>query len=157
MLTFNYLFQKKEAAYNELEIGIEYDTDLLIAAIRYAKKELMKQHNSIDVPFGDVQRLMREGKNYGIPGLPECMMAMVSDVTKNGTLRAKDGDSFIMFAKFSKTGNTYESVVPFGESRRKGNPHLTDQMELYSKQQTKPVTLDKQKILQTATRIYHPK
>lgn len=155
--TFNYLFEKTGASYNGLEQGIEYNTELLIAAIRFAKKELLKSHKSIDVPFGDVQRLVREGKSYGIPGLPECLMAMVSDVTKNGGLKGKNGDSFIMFAKFSKTGNTYESVVPFGESRRKGNPHLTDQMELYSKQQTKPITLDKQKILKSATRIYHPK
>lgn len=156
-LTFNYLFEKTGAAYNGLELGIEYNTDLLIEAIHYAKKELIKHHKSIDVPFGDVQRLIREGKSYGIPGLPECMLAMASEVNKNGMLRAKDGDSFIMFAKFSKNGNTYESVVPFGESRRKESPHLTDQMELYSKQQTKPIILDKQKIVQTATRIYHPK
>lgn len=154
--TFNYLFEKKEAAYNELEIGIEYDTELLIEAIRYAKKQLLKYHKSIDVPFGDVQRLMREDQTYAVPGLPECLMAMVSDETKNGSLRAKNGDSFIMFAKFSKKGNSYETVVPYGESRRKESPHLMDQMKLYSKQQTKQVTLDKIKVLQTASRIYHP-
>lgn len=154
--TFNYLFKKKEALYNELETGIEYDTELLIEAIRYAKKQLLKYHNSIDIPFGEVQLLMREDETYAVPGLPECLMAMVSDETKNGSLRAQNGDSFIMFAKFSKNGNTYESIVPYGESRRKDSPHLTDQMELYSKQQTKPVTLDKTKVLQTAERIYHP-
>jgi len=154
--TFNYLFKKKGAGYNELETGIEYDTKLLIEAIRYAKKELIKYHKTIDVPFGDVQRLMREDKSYAVPGLPECLMAMVSDATKDGSLRAKNGDSFIMFAKFSKKGNTFESVVPYGESRRLGSPHLTDQMKLYSKQQTKTITLDKTKVLQTATRIYHP-
>lgn len=154
--TFNYLFKKKGAQYNELETGIEYDTKLLIDAIRYAKKQLIKYHKSIDVPFGDVQRLMREDKTYAVPGLPECLMAMVGDETKDGFLRAQNGDSFIMFAKFSIKGNTYESVVPYGESRRKGSPHLMDQMKLYSKQQTKPIILDKAKVLQTATRIYHP-
>ena len=155
--TFNYLFKKKKAGYNELETGIEYKTELLVEAIRYAKKQLLKYHKTIDVPFGDVQHLIRVDKSYPVPGLPECLMAMVSDETKNGDLRAMAGDSFIMFAKFSKKGNTYESVVPYGESRRKGSPHLTDQMNLYSKQKTKSVTLDKAKVLQTATRIYHPK
>ena len=154
--TFNYLFKKKEALYNELETGIEYGTELLIEAIRYAKKQLLKHHNSIDIPFGEVQRLMREEETYAVPGLPECLMAMVSDETKEGSLRAQNGDSFIMFAKFSKNGNSYETIVPYGESRRKDSPHLTDQMELYSKQQTKPVTLDKTKVLLTAVRIYHP-
>ena len=103
-----------------------------------------------------MQRLVREDKTYAVPGLPECLMAMVSDETQKGALRAKNGDSFIMFAKFSKKGNTYESVVPYGESRRKESPHLMDQLKLYSKQQTKPITLDKAKVLQFAIRTYHP-
>ncbi|HEY0030269.1 MAG TPA: penicillin acylase family protein [Bacteroidia bacterium] len=155
-LTFDYLFRKKEAGYNELEIGLEYSTELLLEAIRYAKKKLITFHKTIDVPFGEVQRLMRENKSYPVYGLPECLKSMSSEVTKDGFLRAHNGDSFIMFAKFSKNGNSFETVVPYGESRRKGSPHLTDQMELYSKQQTKPVTLDKAEVLRTAARIYHP-
>ncbi len=157
ILTFNYLFSKKQAAYNELETGIEYETPLLIEAIRHAKKQLIKYHKSIDIPFGEVQLLIRKDKKCSIPGLPECLMAMVSDETKDGHLQAKNGDSFIMFAKFSAKGNNYESVVPFGASRRISSPHLMDQMELYSKQQTKPVILNKSKVLETATRVYHPK
>jgi acyl-homoserine-lactone acylase len=154
--TIDFLFKKKNAAYNELEIGIEYSKDMLVEAIRYAKKQLLTHHKSIDVPFGDVQRLMREDKSYPVYGFPECLKSMASDVTKHGFLRAKNGDSFIMFARFSKNGNSYETVVPYGESRRKGSPHLMDQMEMYSQQKTKSITLDKEVVLKTAIRIYHP-
>ena len=155
-LTFDYLFKKQNAAYNELETGIEYSTPTLVEAIRHAQKILIKHYKSIDVPFGEVQRLMREDKSYAVYGLPECLKSLASDVTKDGHLRAQNGDSFVMFAKFSKEGNTYETVVPYGESRRKGSPHLTDQMELYSQQKTKPILLDKEQVLKTATRTYHP-
>ncbi len=156
-LTFNYLFREKKAGYNELETGFDYSTEELVAAIRYAKNYLITYHKTIDVPFGDVQRTFRDDKSFPVSGLPECIQAMASQENDKGFLRAQDGDSFIMFAKFSKkNGNTYESVVPFGESRRKGNPHYTDQMEMYSKHQTKSITLDKQKVLQMATRVYHP-
>ena len=154
--TIDFLFKKKNAAYNELEIGIEYSTDLLVEAIRYAKKQLLVYHKSIDVAFGDVQRLMREDKSYPVYGFPECLKSMASNITKEGFLRAQNGDSFIMFAKFSKNGNSYETVVPYGESRRKGSPHLTDQMEMYSQQKTKPIMLDKTLLLKTAIHIYHP-
>ena len=154
--TFNYLFKKKDARYNELETGVDYDTPLLIEAIRYAKKTLLKHYKTIDLPFGEVQRLIRDDKSYAVSGLPECLRAMVTEVTKEGSLRAINGDSFIMFAKFSKKGNTYESVVPYGASRKKGSPHLMDQMKLYSNQQTKPITLDKEKVLKNALQIYHP-
>jgi acyl-homoserine-lactone acylase len=157
VLTFDYLFKKKEASYNQLETGIEYETPLLVEAIRHSKKQLIKNYKSIDIPFGDVQRLMRENKKIPVPGMPECLMTIASEITKDGFLKAKNGDSFIMFAKFSKKGNTYEAIVPYGASRRKESPHLMDQMDLYSKQQTKPVTLDKVKVLKTASRIYHPK
>lgn len=157
VLTFNYLYTKKEAAYNELETGITYETPLLIEAISHAKKQLIKYHKTIDVPFGEVQQLIRKDKKLPVPGLPECLMTVASEETKDGYLQAKNGDSFIMFAKFSKKGNSYESVVPFGASRRSSSPHLMDQMELYTQQKTKPVVLEKSKVLQSAARIYHPK
>jgi len=155
-LTFNYLFKKKDAAYNELETGFTYTEEELVESIRYAKNFLIKHYKTIDIAFGEVQRLTRENKSFPAPGFPECMMAMTSEETKDGILRAQNGDTFIMFAKFSKKGNSYECVVPYGESRRKNNPHLTDQMELYSQQKTKKITLNKDEVLQTATRIYHP-
>lgn len=156
-LTFNYLFRKEKAGYNELETGFDYPVADLAEAIRYAKKYLVEHHKSMDVPFGEVQRTIRGDKSCAVSGMPECLQAMASDDKPDGLLHAQDGDSFIMFARFSKKeGNTYESVVPFGESRHKGNPHYTDQMELYSRHQTKTITLDKQKVLQTATRVYHP-
>ncbi len=155
-ITFNYLFKLKNAAYNELETGFVYSEQELVKAITYAKKYLIKHYKTIDIPFGEVQRLVREDKSFPAPGFPECLQAMTSEVQKNGVLKAENGDSFIMFAKFSKTGNTYECVVPYGESRRKNNPHLTDQMGLYSSQKTKKITLNKDEVFSTATRIYHP-
>jgi acyl-homoserine-lactone acylase len=154
--TFDYLFRKKNAAYNELETGLDYKPELLIEAIRYAKKEMLTFYKSIDVPFGEVQRLMREDKSFAVYGLPECLKSLASDVTKDGHLRANNGDSFIMFAKYTKKNYSFETVVPYGESRRKGSPHLTDQMELYANQKTKPVTLEKTEVLRTACRVYHP-
>lgn len=156
-LTFNYLFKKEKAGYNELETGFVYPVPDLAEAIRYAKKYLLDHYKTIDVAFGDVQRTVRGNKSCPVSGMPECIQAMASEENADGFLHAKDGDSFIMFARFSKKlGNTYEAVVPFGESRHKDSPHYTDQMELYSKHKTKVITLDREKILQTAVRIYHP-
>lgn len=157
LLTFNYLFKKKDAGYNELETGITYDTPLLIDAIRYAKKELLTHYKRIDVPFGKVQLLIRENKKYAVAGLPECLRTIASEQTNDGHQKAVNGDSFIMFAKFSKKGNSYETIVPYGASRRTKSSHLHDQMELYTTEKTKPVTLNKQQVLQNATRVYHPK
>jgi len=156
MYCFIELFKQKKASYLELETGLSYSQDTLVKAIRYAKKEMLRHFKSIDVPFGEVQRLMRQDKSYPLGGLPECLNFIASQITKDGFLQPRIGDSFIMFAKFSKNGNSYQTVVPFGESRRKGNPHLTDQMELFSRQKTKSITLDKEEVLKKASRLYHP-
>lgn len=63
----------------------------------------------------------------------------------------------MIFADFSKEGNSYEAVVPFGASRHPDNPHYTDQMELYSNQQFLKVSLDKNVVLKNALKVYSPK
>lgn len=156
-LTFNHLFVMKKAGYNELETGFAYSTEELCEAIKYAKDFLIRFHKSIDVPFGDVQRLIRGDKSFPLSGFPECLQAMSSVETKDGFLKGVNGDSFIMFAKFSrKEGNTYEAIVPYGASRKKDSKHYTDQMEMFSKHQTKKITLDKQEVMKTAEKVYHP-
>ncbi|MDF2437117.1 MAG: peptidase penicillin amidase [Bacteroidota bacterium] len=155
-VTFNDLFIRKGAAYNELETGFSYTTDELIASIKIAKAFMLKHYKTLDIPFGDVQKIVRGDKSFSASGFPECLQAMASKTDGSGILKAVNGDSFIMFAKFSPKGNTYEAVVPFGASRKKNDPHSTDQMELYSKHKTKPVSLDKNKVLKEAVRVYHP-
>jgi acyl-homoserine-lactone acylase len=49
-----------------------------------------------------------------------------------------------------------ETVNAYGASSNKSSPHYTDQMEMFVNKQTKPMTLDKEKVLKEAKRIYHP-
>ena len=59
--------------------------------------------------------------------------------------------------RYQKTGlPLIESVNTFGASSHPGSPHYKDQKEMFQNQQTKPMTLDKQQVLKTAERVYHP-
>jgi len=49
-----------------------------------------------------------------------------------------------------------ESINTFGASSHSGSPHFKDQMDMFQRQQTKPMTLDKQQVLRSAEKIYHP-
>jgi len=49
-----------------------------------------------------------------------------------------------------------ESVNTFGASSHPGSPHYKDQEDLFQHQQTKPMTLDKEKVLATAESTEHP-
>jgi hypothetical protein len=49
-----------------------------------------------------------------------------------------------------------ETLVPFGSSSKPGTEHYTSQMEIFSRQQPKPMSLNKDTVLQRAVKVYHP-
>jgi acyl-homoserine lactone acylase PvdQ len=60
--------------------------------------------------------------------------------------------AIISFKKVSKI----LTIKVYGASAKPGNKHFDDQVELYLKQQTKPMTLDKAEVYKKAERVYHP-
>jgi acyl-homoserine-lactone acylase len=68
------------------------------------------------------------------------------------------GDAYICFVRYPKDGSLpkIESVNTFGASMNPASPHFKDQMDMFIKQQTKPMTLDKQEVLRVARSVYHP-
>ncbi|NBP06433.1 MAG: acylase, partial [Bacteroidetes bacterium] len=75
---------------------------------------------------------------------------------KNGQIKAKQGDAYIALVRFTKEGPEIESINAYGASANPKSPHYTDQMDLFVKQQTKKMTLNKTEVLQQAKRVYHP-
>ncbi|MCZ2444677.1 MAG: penicillin acylase family protein, partial [Flavobacteriales bacterium] len=75
---------------------------------------------------------------------------------EDGTLAPQAGDCYILLAKIGRKGIKMESINAFGASNNPNSKHYTDQMQLFSNQKTKPMTLDKETIWNNAERIYHP-
>ena len=61
-----------------------------------------------------------------------------------------------MFIQFSEDRITIESVVPYGSSNKEESKHYTDQMDLFTNQELKTVSLYEVEILPTIERSYHP-
>ena len=59
--------------------------------------------------------------------------------------------------KFNKTGTHIESSISYGASDHENSPHYSDQMEMYSKFETKKMSFDKSEIYANASRTYNPK
>jgi acyl-homoserine-lactone acylase len=157
LITFNYLFKAIGAGYKEMEVGIKYSEEQLVQAIKDAKNYLLKHHGTFNLPLGEVQKLIRGDKKIALQGMPETLGSLYSVLTDDGYLKGVNGDTFVMFADFSKDESSFEAVVPFGASRNPESPHNTDQMELYSNQQLKKIYIDKEQVLKKAIKIYHPK
>lgn len=128
-----------------------------VAGLRLTKAYLLKHFGTTDLLLGRVQRHIRGGVSLPCPGLPDVLAAMDVKALKSGELRAQQGESYIELVRFSKTGlPQIETVNAYGASNRPTSPHYTDQMTLFVNQQTKPMTLDKERVLRDAKRVYHP-
>jgi len=123
----------------------------------YARNYLKQHFKSTLVPLGNYQKLVRGSTILPMQGLPDVIAATYAVPYKNGMVRAAQGESYIELVRFTKDGPQIETINCYGASNRPNNPHYADQAELFAKQQTKPMTLNKAEVYKTAERIYHPK
>ena len=142
--------------------GLQYATNTFteeqyVKALRDAAKHMKKHFGSLRVRLGDVQKHVRGDKEIGVGGGPEVLAANITRPYKKGMLQTFVGDSYIILVDFDTEGNPkIESINAYGASTHPDSPHYNDQMELWSQQKTKTMTLDKEKVYESAERIYHP-
>jgi len=122
-----------------------------------AQNHLLEFFGTTKVPLGDLQQHSRGTVALPYGGGPDVLAAVSSTLTKDGHLRPRAGDSYIQLVRFSDEGVEIETVNAYGASARPESPHYTDQMKRFTQQQLKPMTLDKETVLQQAKRIYSPK
>lgn len=135
----------------------EFTEEEFVKALRSAKKHLKKHFGSLRVRLGDVQKHVRGDKIIGVGGAPDVLASNMSKPYKKGMLKTFVGESYIMLVDFDQNGvPKIETINAFGASNKPESPHYNDQMELWSQQKTKPMTLDRNEVYKNAARIYHP-
>ncbi len=127
-----------------------------VEALRNAKKHMLKHFGTLRVPLGDVQKLVRGDKVLPVGGGPDVLGANTTEPYKNGMRKSFVGDSYIMMCQYNKDGVEIETIHSYGASSKPDSPHYNDQMDLFVKNEFKPMTLDKATIYKDAKRIYHP-
>lgn len=128
------------------------------AAMRYAKRYLLRNFKTLEIELGQLQNHVRGDKVYPVGGVPESISAMYLTKWKGQKLQTELGDSYIMFMTYDKNGvEKIETINCYGASNRPESPHYNDQMDLYVAQKTKTMTLDKASIIKNAKKQYHPK
>ncbi|MGG9961571.1 penicillin acylase family protein [Ferruginibacter sp. SUN106] len=128
-----------------------------VATFKYVQEYMQTNFGRTDIVLGDLQKLVRGDKEWPLGGLPDQLSPQWTAPYKKGTLKSIGGDGLIMFVRFAKEGlPKIETINMYGASARPGNIHFNDQVEMYLKQQTKTMTLDKATVYKNAERIYHP-
>lgn len=128
----------------------------VVKAMSAAKSFMLENYNTLRFPLGDFQRHIRGEVSLPLGGGPDVLAAMYSLEQKDGVFKGFAGESYIELVRFSPDGVEIETVNAYGSSEEPGSPHYTDQMELFVKQQLKPMTLDKDQAIKQAVKIYSP-
>ena len=119
-----------------------------VAALETAATKVETAYKALDVPWGEVFRL-----RYGNVDLPanggdgELGIFRVLDFipVQNGQFRAINGDSYVAAIEFS---NPVKAMVltSYGNATQPGSSHIGDQLQLFARQQLRPVWRQRQEI-----------
>jgi acyl-homoserine-lactone acylase len=158
LVTHDYLIKKLDVPFAFLMIGKEKLSEALaVEGLTHARNFLLKHHGSLDVPLGTVQRHIRGNVSLPASGLREVARAADGKLydKKKGIYRVANGDGYIQMVKYAKNSlPEIQSINAYGSSAHEDSPHYTDQMQMFQKEQFKPMTFDKATIIKNAERVY---
>ncbi|MDB5282239.1 MAG: hypothetical protein JWO06_1314 [Bacteroidota bacterium] len=127
-----------------------------VVGLKKVKAEMLQNFGSLNVPLGIYQRHQRGDVDLPTNGGPDMWDAKYGSAYGKGKIRVNAGDSYVLLAKFTKSGPIIRSIASFGSSNTPGSKHFTDQMDMYVHEQTKEESLSKEWAYKHAERIYNP-
>jgi acyl-homoserine-lactone acylase len=101
----------------------------------------VKQYGRFDIPWGDVHRVRMGNVDVpvgGCAGALGCFRVLNFRTDPDGKREAFGGDGWVLAVEFGDQPRAY-SVLAYGESDIEGNPHDTDQAEMFAKGEMKRV------------------
>jgi acyl-homoserine-lactone acylase len=110
-------------------------------AFARAVDETVKEYGRYDVPWGDVHRVRMGNVDVpvgGCAGALGCFRVLNFRTDPDGKREAFGGDGWVLAVEFGDQPRAY-SVLAYGESDIAGNPHDTDQAEIFAKGEMKRV------------------
>ncbi len=134
----------------------EFTDEEFVAILEKARRHLLKHFGRLDIALGELQRHVRGDEDYPIGGTADVLAALDTEPWKKGRMRSRVGDGYIQFVSYGEGLPRIEAVNCYGASNKPDSPHYRDQVDLYLKQQLRPMTLDWQEVLRTARRTYAP-
>ncbi len=154
-----YIFKKKGYDDNDFRGAVVMEKELVEEALQYTHDYLMQHFGSTEVPLSKVQLVRRGAVELPMPGFPDALAANYCKQDKeSGKYYGYVGDSYTLLVEYDAKGPVrIETLQNYGSSARPDSPHYNDQMRLFSKQQTKTMTMDWPTILKDAERVYQPK
>jgi penicillin amidase/acyl-homoserine-lactone acylase len=120
---------------------------------------LREKHGAVDVPWENVNRLVRGGTDLGIGGGPDILHAVYGGLdTETGRYVARAGDTLVILANWDTGGRVHARAIhQFGSATLdETSPHYADQSPLFVRRETRPVWRTETEIRAHLEREYRP-
>ena len=139
--------------------GAAPEAQILIDSLDKAVTQLEEGHGAIDVPWSEVNRLVRGSVDLGVGGGPDILHAVYGGLDEETTRYiARAGDTYVMLVKWDSEGSvSSRSIHQFGSATlAESSPHYSDQSLLFVQRKLKPVWIDEADIRANLEREYRP-
>ena len=133
--------------------------DDITQAFKLGVSQLIEFHGKVNVPYGEVVRLIHGDKNLAISGGPDTMRAVYGkELNDDGQAMNKAGDGFLMFVSWDRDGLVASDAIhQFGSATLdESSPHYNDQMEMFVNHQERKVLFNREDLEKHVERRYKP-
>ncbi len=119
-----------------------------LAALEEAAKEVRQGYGALEVEWGAVHRLRRDGLDLPANGGPDelgVFRALWCAPGGDGKLVGIGGDSYVCAMEFSRPVRA-RALLSYGNASQPGSRHRQDQLELSSRKELRPVWLERKEV-----------
>jgi acyl-homoserine-lactone acylase len=114
-----------------------------------AASVVLAKYGSLDIPWGDVNRLRINGLDYPANGGPDkygIFRTLYFVPDKDKKTHPVAGETYFAVTEFGKKVRA-KVMLSYGNATQKGNKHIGDQLKLMSEKKLRPALLDKSEVL----------
>lgn len=111
------------------------------AAIKAAVAQMQATYGALEVPYGDVYRFRWGGLDLPGHGSADnfgALRTVWSQPAPEGQFTIFGGDTYVAIVEFSDPVRAM-TLIGYGNASQPGSPHASDQLELFSRKQLRPV------------------
>jgi acyl-homoserine-lactone acylase len=139
-------------------VGSDFVVQEVLDSYQRTIESMVDNFGRVDIPWGDVNRLIRGDVDLGMGGGPDLLHAVGSSLQEDGRLKGYVGDSYVLLIRWDADGKVLSfSIHQYGSATLDENsPHYADQSSLFVKRQLKPVWFDEADIRANLEREYRP-
>lgn len=144
----------------------EAGTKEILDEMTWAAGILKDKHKRIDIPWGEVNRVIRGDVNLPVDGGPDTLRAIYSVYKRggelvgmeDGQLEGRGGDCFFMLVKWDADGAlTSEVIHQYGSATvRSDSEHYDDQAPLFAREEMRTTLMTEEAVRENLAHEYAP-